>query len=195
MGCLDARRLIAAAAAVSGVIATAACASASPPAAPATPAITACTGGSGLEAWIGVSRGAAAAGTTSYPLNFTNAGRSACSLSGYPVVAAISRTGSQLGSLAGRGLSTAAPRVVLAPGATAHTTLIYYGGQVSASPGCGPVATAAELRIEIGAQNQPSYAAFGFRACSRAGHVYLTVTQPVRAGVGTPARTDADRVS
>jgi hypothetical protein len=37
--------------------------------------------------------------------------------------------------------------------------------------------------------------AVGFPACSRAGHVFLTVTQPVRAGVGTPARTDPEWVS
>jgi hypothetical protein len=100
-------------------------------------------------------------------------------------VSAISRAGVRLGSPAGRGLLTAAPRVVLAPGATAHTTLAYHDRLVSTGGGCGPVEEAFELRVYLAGQDHATYAAFGDQACSHAGPVYLTITQPVRAGVGT----------
>jgi uncharacterized protein DUF4232 len=188
MNCLPARstaqRLFAAGAAAvaAGTIAVAACA-ASSPAAHAAPAVPACTG-STIGARIAVSQGREASGTTYYPLEFTNIGGHTCSLSGYPVVSAISRTGVRLGSPAGRGLLTVAPRVVLAPGATAHTTLAYHGRLVSTGSGCGPVAKAFELRVYVAGQQRATYAAFGLRACSRAGHVYLTITEPIRAGAG-----------
>jgi hypothetical protein len=181
------RRLFAAAAAAAaaGAIASAACAASSPPAAHAAPVIPACTGTTSLGAWIAVSLGSEASGTTYYPLEFTNTGGYTCSLSGYPVVSAISRAGVRLGSPAGRGLLTIAPRVVLAPGATAHTTLAYHGRLVSTGGGCGPVDTAVELRVYLAGQKRATYAAFGFQACSHAGPVYLTITEPIRAGVGT----------
>ena len=180
------RRMFAAAAAAvaAGTIATAACAASSSPAAHAAPVIPACTGTT-IGAWIAVSQGSEASGTTYYPLEFTNTGGHTCSLSGYPVVSAISRAGVRLGSPAGRGLLTVAPRVVLAPGATAHTTLAYHGRLVSTGGGCGPVEGAFELRVYLAGQQRATYAAFGFLACSHAGHVYLTITEPIRAGVGT----------
>jgi hypothetical protein len=181
-----ARRLAAAAAAAvaAGTIATAACAASSSPAAHAAPVIPACAGTT-IGAWIAVSQGSEASGTSYYPLEFTNIGGYTCSLSGYPVVSAISRAGVGLGSPAGRGLLTVAPRVVLAPGATAHTTLAYYGRLVSTGGGCGPVEEAFELRVYLAGQKRATYAAFGFQACSHAGPVYLTITEPIRAGVGT----------
>ncbi|HSZ28856.1 MAG TPA: DUF4232 domain-containing protein [Pseudonocardiaceae bacterium] len=42
---------------------------------------------------IAVSQGSEAPGTSYYPLEFTNTGGHTCSLSGYPVVSAISRAG------------------------------------------------------------------------------------------------------
>ena len=181
-----ARRLltVAAAAVAAGTIASAAYAASASPAGHAAPLIPACTGTT-IGAWVAVSQGSQASGTTSYPLEFTNTGGCTCSLSGFPVVSAISRAGVRLGSTAGRGLLTVAPRVVLAPGATAHTTLAYHGRLVSTGSGCGPVATAFELRVYLDGQNRATYAAFGFQSCSHAGHVYLTITGPIRAGVGT----------
>jgi len=180
------RRLltVAAAAVAAGTIASAAYAASASPAGHAAPLIPACTGTT-IGAWVAVSQGSQASGTTSYPLEFTNTGGRTCSLSGFPVVSAISRAGVRLGSTAGRGLLTVAPRVVLAPGATAHTTLAYHGRLVGAGSGCGPVATAFELRVYLDGQNRATYAAFGFQSCSHAGHVYLTITGPIRAGVGT----------
>jgi hypothetical protein len=176
-------RLFAATAVAAAAIISAACAASSSPAAHAAPALPACTDTS-IGAWIAVGHGSEASGTTDYPLEFTNLGRSTCSLSGYPVVSAISRTGVQLGSQASRGRLLVAPRVVLAPGATAHTTLAYHGGLVSTGGGCGHVGTAAELRVYLAGQHRATYAAFGFQACSGAGPVYLTIAEPIRTGAG-----------
>jgi hypothetical protein len=123
-------------------------------------------------------------GLTDYTLDFTNTGDSTCSLSGYPAVSMVSRAGHQLGSPAGRGLMTVAPLVTLAPGATAHTTLAYYSRKVTAGHGCGPVATAYELRVYVAGQRRALFAAMGVHACSQAGQVYLTITQAFRAGAG-----------
>lgn len=181
---LPARRLIAAAATVAA-ISPASCAATSSSAGHAAPVIPQCTGDSSLGAWIAIGQGSEVAGNTYYPLELTNMGRYTCSLSGYPAVSAISQNGDQLGRPAGRGLMGAAPRVILAPGATAHTTLAYHGGLVSIGGDCGPVETAFELRIYPAGQKSATYAAFGFRSCSHAGPVYLTITEPIRAGIGT----------
>jgi hypothetical protein len=179
-------RLFAAAAvaAATGGIASAAYAASSSPAARAAPNISACTANT-IRAKVAVSHRHEASGTTYYPLDFTNTGRYTCSLSGYPVVSAISRAGVRLGSPAGRPLLTVAPRVVLAPGATAHTTLAYHDRLVSAGGRCGSVDTAVELRVYLDGQKRATYAAFRIRACSHAGPVYLTITGPFRAGAGT----------
>jgi hypothetical protein len=179
------RRLFEVSAAFAAAGAIVACmAASSSPAAHAAPAIPACAGTT-IGAWIAVGQGSEASGTTYYPLEFTNLSGRTCSLSGYPAVSAISRAGVRLGSPAGRGLLTIAPRVLLAPGATAHTTLAYHGRLVSTGAGCDPVDTAFELRVYLAGQNRATYAAFGFQACSHAGPVYLTITEPIRAGVGT----------
>jgi hypothetical protein len=141
-------------------------------------------GTASIGAWIAVGRGSDVSGTTDYPLEFTNLAGSTCALSGYPVVSAISRAGVQLGSPAGRGRLLAAPRVVLAPGATAHTTLAYHGQLVSTGGSCGTVEAASELRVYLAGQERATYAAFGLGACAGAGPVYLTITEPIRAGVG-----------
>jgi hypothetical protein len=181
------RRLIAVAAAVVAgpVIASAAYAATSSPAADAATAIPECTGGLGLGAWVAVSQGSGAAGTIYYPLEFTNTSGHSCSLFGYPGVSAISRTGQQLGSPAGLGSLNGAQRVILAAGATAHTILAYHDAAVSTEPGCDPVDTTLELRVYPPDQHLATYAAFGLEACSRAGVVYMSITEPIQAGVGT----------
>jgi hypothetical protein len=177
------RLLVGTAVAVTATV-PAACASSAPSAAaPAATAVPACAG-TAIGAWIAIGHGTGVSGTTDYPLEFTNLGRSACSLSGYPVVSAISSAGVQLGSPAGRGRQLAAPRVVLAPGATAHTTLAYQARLASSADGCRTVGTAAELRVYLAGQKNAAYAAFGLPACSDAGPVYLTITEAIRAGAG-----------
>ena len=75
-----------------------------------------------LRLTVGAANGAA--GTIYYPLDFTNASTSACTMYGYPGVAFVSSPGgSQVGAPAGRGSGTAPALVTLEPGAVAHATL------------------------------------------------------------------------
>src|SRR5215470_5469043 len=95
-----------------------------PAAASAAPAgaghrVPACTSGN-TRAWIGLP-GDGTAGTTFYQLEFSNIGRAACTLFGFPGVSAIRASGHQAGPGASR---TGTPRLVLLrPGATAHAVL------------------------------------------------------------------------
>ena len=181
------RRLIAVAvAATAGLaISSAAYAATSSSGARAATAIPACTGGLGLGAWVALSQVNGAAGTSYYPLEFTNTSGRTCSLYGYPGVSALSRTGRQLGSPASWGSLSGAHRVILAPGATAHTILAYHAAAVDTAPGCDPVSTTLELRVYPPGQHLATDAAFGLEACSRPGVVYMSITEPIRAGVGT----------
>ena len=185
------RRVIAVtAAAIAGLVvssaAYAATSSSAAPAATAIPSCAAAVGQSGnVSVWVAVDQGNGTAGTTYYPLEFTNTGKHACSLFGYPGVSAISRTGQQLGSPASWGSRSGARQVVLEPGATAHTILAYHDVQAYTPRVCEPVDTTVELRIYPPGQRTATYAAFDFEACSRAGVDYMSITEPIRAGVGT----------
>ena len=179
-----------AAASVAGLIATAALAASSSGAAlaadtmPAAPAaVRACTA-SDLGAWVAVTQGNGAAGSIFYPLQFTNLGRHACAMRGFPGVSAIDRNGHQLGSPASWDHALPARTVVLAPGATAHSILRWSDATVATSPGCHPVSSTFELRIYPPGQYRATYAAFGLKACSHAGLAYLSV-ETIQPGVGT----------
>ena len=185
------RRLIAVAAAVIAglVISSAAYAATSTPAARAATAIPPCAAALGqqgnVSVWVAVDQGNGTAGTTYYPLEFTNTSRHACSLFGYPGVSAISRTGQQLGSPASWGSRSGARPVILAPGATAHTILAYHDVQAYTPRVCDPVDTTFDLRIYPPGQRLATSAAFDFEACSHAGVDYMGIDGPIRAGVGT----------
>ena len=75
-----------------------------------------------LRLTVGASNGAA--GTVFYPLDFTNASGSACTMYGYPGVAFVtSPGGSQVGAPARRRPPAALAVVTLEPDAAAHATL------------------------------------------------------------------------
>jgi hypothetical protein len=97
-------------------------------------------------------------------------------------VSAVSGTGKQLGSPAVWGSLSGARRVVLAPGATAHTILEISEYALS-ERACDPVHTV-ELGIYLPDQRLATAAAFDFEACSRAGIVYMSIIEPIRAGAG-----------
>ncbi len=180
-----ARRVVAVAAAVVAglAISTAAYASSSSPsAAPAN--VPRCTA-SDLGVWLAVGQGNGAAGTIYYPLEFTNLSGHTCYLSGYPGVSAIDRNGNQLGSPANWGPRAGARIVNLAPGATAHTLLAYHDAAVSTEPGCDPVNSAVVLRVYPPGQRSATLAAFSFEACSHAGPIWMSITEPIIPGVGT----------
>ena len=184
---VTARRAFAAAAATVAALAisTAAYAATSSSAAPAgTAAIPKCTAGD-LGVWLAVGQGNGALGTIYFPLEFTNLSRHTCSLFGYPGVSALDRNGRQLGSPAGWGSLAGARTVNLAPGATAHTLLGYHDAAVTTEPGCRPVFSTALLRVYPPDQRQATYAEFSLEACSHAGPVYMSIQEPIVAGVGT----------
>jgi hypothetical protein len=143
-----------------------------------------CTAGN-LGVWLAVDQGNGAAGTIYYPLQFTNLSGHACSLTGNPGVSVLSRSGHQLGSPANWAIKSGAHTVVLQPGQTAHTILAYHDVAVSTAPGCAPVKDAVALSVIPPDQRTATHAAFALTACSKPGVIYLTVTEPIRPGVGT----------
>ena len=137
---------------------------------------------SALAVWLGVGEGGATAGSTFYPLELTNVSSHACHLFGFPGVSAW--RGHQLGSPAQRNHAVPKHTVTLAPGETAHTVVqITDVGNFSASQ-CKPV-LATGLKVIPPNERTALGVPFGFRACSKAGPIYLTV-QPVQSGVGVP---------
>jgi hypothetical protein len=167
-------------------IAAAAYAVTSPPRLVDTPTapVPRCTAGD-LGVWLAIDQANGTAGTSYYPLEFTNLSRHACYLSGYPGVSALDRNGDQLGSPAGWGSLADARIVDVAPGATAHTILGYHDVAVHTESGCGPVYPAVDLRVYPPGQPSPTDAAATFEACSHAGPVWMSITEPISPGVGT----------
>lgn len=155
---------------------TAASAASAAPAAP-PPATTA-----GLRVWLGLGAGEAAAGSTYYPLEFTNISGHTVTIRGFPGVSAINSSG-QLGSPAGWESTTTPGTVTLAEGATAHTVL-----QIADVANFAGVksATAVALKIYPPGQKTATEIDYSFGALAVKGPVYLHVDGPIRAGVGIP---------
>jgi Protein of unknown function (DUF4232) len=140
-----------------------------------------------VTVWVGVP-GGATAGSTYYELEFSDTSTAACSLSGFPGVSAITAAGAQLGSPAGWDHSSTPHTVILTPGETAHTVLQIADVANYPSGTCKP-ANAAGLRIYPPNQRASRTVAFPFRACGKAGPVYLNVA-PIVAGTGIPGYSE-----
>lgn len=138
---------------------------------------------SALTVWLGVP-GNQTAGSTYYPLEFSNTGTATCTLHGYPAVSAVTAAGGALGSPAGQDASSTPATVTLKPGATAHTELQITDVDNYPPASCGSV-TAFGLQVTAPNQTAGTEIAYAFPACSTAGPVYLHVT-PIVAGVGIP---------
>ena len=187
---------VAAAVAVVGLGATsAAFAATSSPPARAAIAIPSCTtdpDGLGLGVWLPPDQGNAAAGTSYYPLEFTNFSGHPCYLRGFAGVAAIDSNRSQLGSPArwqSSGPFGSVRTVILAPGATAHAMLAYQDAVISTSQGCQAVSTASELRVYPPGERTATDALFDFQVCAHPGPAYLSVG-PIQPGLGGIAGND-----
>jgi hypothetical protein len=142
----------------------------------ATPACTP----SNTQVWLGLGLGGGTAGSTYYPLEFSNVGRHACTLNGYPGVSA-SRGGHQVGPSATRNQQAHAT-VTLAPGATAHAILrIVDWGAL-----CSHEVVADGLKVFAPGQIRAGFVPFSFGACPDRG---VLIVGPVRAGVGIPGYT------
>jgi hypothetical protein len=124
----------------------------------------------------------------SYRVDFTNTSGSACSLSGYPQVAAYAagRHGyAQVGNAALREAGGGSRRVVLNPGGTAHSDIEV--SVITADRTCKPV-TATGLRVVPPGASTPLYLRARLSACSEAGlsaRFYLGV-RAIAPGTGNP---------
>jgi hypothetical protein len=164
---------------------------ASPPVstAPATPTASPTPTGplpcptSALRASLGTGNGAA--GSTYYPLNFTNASSTACTLFGYPGVSFVTGSGSsQIGRAASRNPAVSSALVTLAPGAVGYATLQVVNAMNYPATDCHLV-TAHLLKIYPPNQTAPLYLSFTAPACtSRAKSVHILGVEAVKAGQG-----------
>jgi len=153
------------------------------PAAPAAPAaIHPCSTGS-LAVWVNLSAGSVAAGTTSWPLDFTNTGGRACTLYGYPGASATTAGGGQLGRAADRDPIFRPTTVVIPAGGTAHAYLFWL--QVLNFPAGCKVRTASLLKVYPPGQKAAADTFFSQQVCSSTKPLYQYLwVSAVQPGVG-----------
>jgi hypothetical protein len=150
-------------------------------------------GGAGLAACrsaslvmsIDLSQANGAAGSTYYPLNFTNTSAKACEMYGYPGVSFVtagSVTGRQIGAAALRSTAFTKLAIRLAPGDSAHAWLeVTVAANYPAST-CDPV-TADWVKVYPPEETVAGYVSQTFSACGSASAPLLAIL-PVRAGRG-----------
>jgi Protein of unknown function (DUF4232) len=121
-----------------------------------------------------------AAGTIYYPMEFTNTGSSACTLTGWPGVAGINKSSKKVGPAARR-VSGPAGALVLRPGQTAHALVgIVEPGIIA---GCHSF-TAHGFQVYPPNQVHKQFVeGFVFTGCRN--KVYMSV-YPVAPGIGVP---------
>jgi hypothetical protein len=138
-----------------------------------------------LEVAVDTSQAGAAAGSTEYPVNFTNISSAPCGLYGYPgmsFVTAAGGSGTQIGAAAQRDPAFPDLAVRLPAGGTAHSWLqVAQAGSYPASA-CQPT-TAHWLRVFPPGDTAASYVKVSFDACASASTPLLTV-MPIRSGRG-----------
>ena len=145
---------------------------------------------------VSLARGAGASGSH-YFVDFTNTSGSACTLSGYPRVAAyaIGRHGyAQVGNAALREAAGGASRVLLRPGGTAHSDVNV--SAVAPDGACRPVVAAGLWVVPPGAA-RPQYLRTRLTACSAVGpnsrnYLHVRAIQP-GAGSAADPRTPRHR--
>jgi hypothetical protein len=138
-----------------------------------------------LDVWLNTT-GNGAAGSSYYNLNLTNLSARSCTLFGYPGVSAITQSGIQLGSSAGRDGAHASTRVTLASARTAKgfetstsrntATVILQIAVAENFPTsvCSPI-TASGLRVYPPGQKESTVVPFPFVGCAKAGPQFLHV--------------------
>jgi hypothetical protein len=147
---------------------------------PSTPSAPACSPAD-LSATVNTSPGGAAAGSTYYPLNFTNTSKSSCYLYGYPGVSFVTGpSGSQIGKPASRNPAVGPSTVILPPGGTAHVTIQVVDALNYSKSDCKPV-TAHWLKVFPPGQFTALYVKFSALTCSA----------QLPAKLGSPLSVDA----
>jgi hypothetical protein len=109
------------------------------------------------------------ASAAGYPVDFTNTSSSACTLSGYPAVTAYDARGTtvrQVGNPAVEYTAGATRRILLRPGATAHSDVAI--SSVTRDAACVPVAVTG-LRVIPPGASRPWYLRARLTACSATG--------------------------
>jgi Protein of unknown function (DUF4232) len=130
------------------------------------------------------------AGSSYYPLNFTNTSTTTCAMYGYPGVsfaAAATTAGKQIGVAANRATAFTKVTVSLAPGATAHAWLKVAVAQNYPAASCQPV-TARWLRVYPPGETVAGYVGHSVSACESSSAPLLTIL-PVRPGKGVAGTT------
>lgn len=169
-----ARRLaIGTAATAATILGTGAAAWASSPASAASAVIARCAPGQ-LAVWVNADSANGAAGSTYYHLDFTNTSGTTCHLYGYPGVSAVTGTGAQLGSAAGRDSVAPARYVNIAPGSTAHAIVRVVNVDNYPPATCEPAA-ASRLKVYPPNDTGARTAFFGLPSCTLKGPAYLSV--------------------
>jgi Protein of unknown function (DUF4232) len=139
---------------------------------------------SSLRVTVDAAAAGSAAGSTFYPIDFTNGSGVSCRLDGYPDAWFATSAGHRIGSPASRDRAVTARPVALMPGATAHAWLQVTAAANYPAKACRPV-TAHWLRIRVPGAAAVRAVRHAFPACAAAmhGHGILTV-QPVAPGRG-----------
>jgi len=125
-----------------------------------------------------------AAGSSYYPIQFTNTSGSACTLYGYPGVSFVTASGSQVGAAATEDPVYPRSLVTLTPGGTAHAELQLADAANYPSSACNPVAVS-QLRVFPPGQTSAVYVSLSVTACTNASVPILSV-QTVQPGSGNP---------
>jgi len=149
------------------------------PSSPAPTGPTSCVT-SALAASIGP--GSGAAGSTYYPIEFTNTSSAPCTLYGYPGASFVAASGGQLGAAATEDPTYPRQLVTLTPGAAAHAELRVTDALNYPSPAC-QVVTAHRLRVFPPGQTNPLSLTLDARACAITSVQILSV-QTVQPGNG-----------
>jgi Protein of unknown function (DUF4232) len=152
-------------------------------AAVSAPAAPACSTAN-LSVWVNLGQGSAAAGTDSWPLDFTNTGSRACTLYGYPGVSATNADGAQLGRAAERQPIFTARTVTIGVGGTAHAYLLWTEVLNFTPSGC-KLGTASLLKVHPPNRTSAAHTFFSLQVCRsiKPLYQYLFVTT-VQPGVG-----------
>jgi Protein of unknown function (DUF4232) len=136
-----------------------------------------------LEVWVAADQSTGAAGTASFPLEFTNISTHTCTLFGHPGVSAISSSGRQLGSPAVWDNSVAPHTVRLAPAATGYALLSYSNVITGNCPPANKV-PAFELRVIPPDQFQSVHAFWPLAACTAPGQTKFLSVRVIAPGIG-----------
>jgi hypothetical protein len=135
---------------------------------------------SALRAAVPTGHGNAAAGSSYYPIVFTNGSSASCTLYGYPGVSFVTGVGGgQIGIPATENPTNPRKLITLAPGQSGHAELQVVNAANYPPADCGLV-TAHWLRIYPPNQTAPLYASFTAQACTKP-RTILTV-QTVQPG-------------